>query len=101
MRESSVMDYTAIVNESSSLPVEHSSSRNNYIITFWHRLALTLILALSAFLNLFQLDQNGYGNTYYAAAVKSMLMNWHNLFFLSFYPGCFVSIVKPSLGFWL
>lgn len=95
------MHHSTIISESSYLPVEHTSQRNNNVTTLWHRLALALILMVSAFLNLIRLDQNGYGNTYYAAAVKSMLMNWHNFFFLSFDPGGFVSIDKPPLGFWL
>jgi 4-amino-4-deoxy-L-arabinose transferase-like glycosyltransferase len=66
----------------------------------WHRVALGLILALAAFLNFYQLDRVGYGNTYYAAAVKSMMQNWHNFFFNSFDPGGFVTIDKPPLGFW-
>ena len=40
------------------------------------RLALVVTLAISAFLNLYRLDQigiNGIGNPYYAAAVQSML----------------------------
>src|SRR5206468_137846 len=95
------MHHTTGIHESLTLPTEYSRRRDDYMTTLWHRLALALILIVSAFLNLFQLDQNGYGNTYYAAAVKSMLMNWHNFFFLSFDPGGFVSIDKPPLGFWL
>jgi 4-amino-4-deoxy-L-arabinose transferase-like glycosyltransferase len=91
----------AIINASPSPSVENKSQQNNFTTTFWQRCVLTLILLLSAFLNLFRLDQNGYGNTYYAAAVKSMLMSWHNFFFLAFDPGGFVSIDKPPLGFWL
>jgi 4-amino-4-deoxy-L-arabinose transferase-like glycosyltransferase len=95
------MHHSTIINKTSSLSVEPPHQQNNYTTTLWHRLALALILVVSAFLNLFRLDQNGYGNTYYAAAVKSMLMNWHNFFFLAFDPGSFVSIDKPPLGFWL
>ena len=65
------------------------------------RVALGLVLAVSAFLNLFQLSRLGYGNTYYAAGVKSMLESWHNFFFVSFDPGGFVTIDKPPLGFWI
>ena len=36
----------------------------------WQRLALAAVLVLSAFLNLFRLTSEGYGNTYYSAAVK-------------------------------
>lgn len=66
----------------------------------WYRLALGGILAIAALLNCWQLSRVGYGNTYYAAAVRSMLQSWHNFFFNSFDPGGFVSIDKPPLGFW-
>src|SRR5919202_2095707 len=64
------------------------------------RLALGTILALSAFLNLFRLTNEGYGILYYAAAVKNMLTSWHNCFFVSFDAG-FVSVDKPPLGLWI
>ena len=67
----------------------------------WSRVALGAILLLSAFMNFFLLGQNGYGNFYYAAGVRSMLDSWRNFFFFSFDPGGFVSIDKPPLGFWL
>jgi 4-amino-4-deoxy-L-arabinose transferase-like glycosyltransferase len=52
-------------------------------------------------MNFYQLGQNGYANTYYAAAIRSMLDSWHNFFFVSFDPGGFVTVDKPPLGFWL
>lgn len=67
----------------------------------WQRLALIAILGLSAFLECFQLDHEGYANTYYAAAVKSMLTSWHNFFFASFDSGGFVAVDKPPLGLWI
>jgi 4-amino-4-deoxy-L-arabinose transferase-like glycosyltransferase len=66
-----------------------------------HAVALSGILALSAFLNLYKLAQNGYANTYYAAAVRSMLLSWHNFFFASFDPGGLVSVDKPPLALWV
>ena len=66
----------------------------------WHRVVLAAILTLSAFVNLFQLTSEGYGNTYYAAAVKNMLTSWRNFFFVTFDAG-FVSVDKPPLGFWI
>jgi 4-amino-4-deoxy-L-arabinose transferase-like glycosyltransferase len=66
----------------------------------WHRLALAAIVALSACLNLFQLTNEGYGNTYYAATVKNMLTSWRNFFFVSFDAG-FVTVDKPPLAFWI
>jgi len=67
----------------------------------WARLGLVALLLLATFLNFYRLDQIQYGNTYYAAGVKSMLINWHNFFFVSFDPGGFVTIDKPPLGFWV
>jgi 4-amino-4-deoxy-L-arabinose transferase-like glycosyltransferase len=64
------------------------------------RLGLTVVLALSAFLNLSWLTSEGYANVYYAATVKDMLVSWHNFFFVSFDAG-FVSVDKPLLGFWI
>ena len=66
----------------------------------WHRLVLAAILVLSAFLNLYNLTGEGYGNPYYAAGVKNMLTSWSNFFFVSFDSG-FVSIDKPPLGLWV
>ncbi|HEY8597933.1 MAG TPA: glycosyltransferase family 39 protein, partial [Thermomicrobiales bacterium] len=65
----------------------------------WERLALAGILTFSAALNLYGLANEGYANTYYAAAVRSMMESWHNFFFVSFDPGGFVTVDKPPLGF--
>ncbi len=68
----------------------------------WQRLAFDLIVALSAFANLFRLGQSlANTNPYYAAAVKSMLMNWHNFFFVAFDPSGFLAVEKPPLGLWI
>lgn len=67
----------------------------------WRLLGYMAVLALSAFLNLFRVQQNGYGNLYYAAAVKSMLMNWHAFFFVSFDPAGFLAVDKPPGDLWL
>lgn len=64
-------------------------------------LLFAAVLALSTFLNFFRVQQNGYGNLYYAAAVKSMLMSWQNFFFVSFDPGGFIAVDKPPGGLWL
>jgi 4-amino-4-deoxy-L-arabinose transferase-like glycosyltransferase len=46
------------------------------------------------------LQQNGFGNPYYAAAVRSMMSSWHNFWFCSFDPAGFVSVDKPPLALW-
>jgi len=61
---------------------------------------LSLILILSAVLNFANIGIEGYANTFYAAGVKSMMMNFKNFFFASFDPSGFVTIDKPPLGFW-
>lgn len=65
------------------------------------RIWLLVVLLLAAIMNIYRITQEGFANLYYAASVKSMLMNAHNLFFVSFDPGGFISVDKPPLGFWL
>jgi 4-amino-4-deoxy-L-arabinose transferase-like glycosyltransferase len=62
---------------------------------------LLAALALSAVLDVWALAQNGYANTYYSAGVKSMLLSWHNFFFLAADPAGLISIDKPPLALWL
>jgi 4-amino-4-deoxy-L-arabinose transferase-like glycosyltransferase len=66
-----------------------------------HHLALAGVLALSAVLNVHRLSQNGYGNIFYSAGIKSMLRSWHNFFFVSFDPGGLIMVDKPPLGLWV
>src|SRR5215467_4029202 len=67
----------------------------------WKRLALGGVMLISLLMNFYQLGQNGFGNLYYAAAIRSMLDNLYNFFFISYDPGGFVTLDKPPLGFWL
>jgi 4-amino-4-deoxy-L-arabinose transferase-like glycosyltransferase len=66
-----------------------------------HHLALAGVLALSAVVNMHRISQNGYGNIFYSAGVKSMLHSWHNFFFVSFDPGGLIMVDKPPLGLWV
>ncbi len=66
-----------------------------------HRIGLGATMLLAAVLHFWRLDQNGYGNEYYAATVRSMLTSWHNFFFASYDAGGFVTVDKPPLGFWI
>lgn len=63
--------------------------------------ALICICILSFFLNFYDICKYGYGNEYYAAAVKSMSQNFKNFFFISFDPSGMVSVDKPPLGLWI
>jgi 4-amino-4-deoxy-L-arabinose transferase-like glycosyltransferase len=62
---------------------------------------LTLILLLATGLRLWRLDQNGYSNLHYAATIRSMLVSWHNFFFVAFDPLGFLSVDKPPIAFWI
>lgn len=75
--------------------------RNTTSSRLWHRLGLGGVMLISIFMNFYQLGQNGFANLYYASAIRSMLDNWRNFFFVAFDPGGFVSVDKPPLGFWL
>lgn len=66
-----------------------------------HKLALGAIMLIALFTNFYRLGQNGFGNLFYAAGVRSMTDSLHNFFFVSYDPGGFVTIDKPPLGFWL
>jgi 4-amino-4-deoxy-L-arabinose transferase-like glycosyltransferase len=59
------------------------------------------ILVTAAGLRLWGLDQNGYGNEYYTAAVRSMASSLHNFLYASFDPAGFVSVDKPPLALWI
>ncbi|MGD9695213.1 MAG: ArnT family glycosyltransferase [Thermoleophilia bacterium] len=65
------------------------------------RAALGAVLALSALLNLWRLDHNGWANEYYSAAARSMSQSWSGFFFASFDPGGLVAVDKTPLSLWV
>lgn len=86
--------------------MKHAISNNDnkfllFINKNWHIITLTFIAMLSFFFNFYAISKYGYGNEYYAAAIKSMTQNFKNFFFLSFDPSGMVSIDKPPVGFWM
>jgi len=66
-----------------------------------YEILLAGILILSAFLNFWNVWNQGFSNTYYAAAVKSMLANPAVLFFNSFDAAGFITVDKPPVGLWV
>jgi 4-amino-4-deoxy-L-arabinose transferase-like glycosyltransferase len=62
---------------------------------------LMLLLAVAGVLNLWALDTNGYANTYYSAAVRSMSTSWHNFFYNSFDPAGLQTLDKPPAALWV
>jgi 4-amino-4-deoxy-L-arabinose transferase-like glycosyltransferase len=65
------------------------------------RLALGAILVLAAALRLWRLGDNGWGNEYYAAGVRSMSAGWHNFLYHAFDPAGFLSVDKPPVAMWI
>ncbi|HEY1013805.1 MAG TPA: glycosyltransferase family 39 protein [Herpetosiphonaceae bacterium] len=64
-------------------------------------LGLIGIVLLGAALRFANMDAIGQANTYYTAAVESMLQSWRNFFFVAAEPGGSVSVDKPPVGLWL
>ncbi|MFA9271026.1 MAG: ArnT family glycosyltransferase, partial [Baekduiaceae bacterium] len=62
---------------------------------------LVVLLLVAAVLNLWGLDQNGYANEYYSAAVRSMTESWSNFFFGSFDSAGVMNVDKPPLALWV
>lgn len=65
------------------------------------KLGVICLIFFAILMNFVKIYDEGFANLYYAAGVKSMMINWHNFFFVSFDPGGFISLDKPPLGFWL
>src|SRR5213594_619404 len=64
-------------------------------------LGLVVVLAVAAALRLWRLSQNGFGNEYYTAGVRSMSLSWHNFLYNSFDPAGFISVDKPPVALWI
>ncbi|HEX5370755.1 MAG TPA: glycosyltransferase family 39 protein [Dehalococcoidia bacterium] len=62
---------------------------------------LGLVSALAFLINSWGLSDAGDGNTYYAAAVRSMSESWHNFFYGAFDPGGFITVDKPPFFLWV
>ncbi len=62
---------------------------------------LLALLALTAVLNLWDLSINGWANTYYSAAIKSMSSSWHDFLFASLDKTGLMTVDKPPLAFWV
>jgi len=59
------------------------------------------LVAITSLLNLWRLSGNGFTNGYYAAAVRSMTLSWHNFLFGSFDPAGVMTVDKPPLALWV
>ena len=62
---------------------------------------LLALVVLAAVLDLWALDKNGWANTYYSAAIKSMSTSWHNFLYNSFDVAGLQTLDKPPLAMWV
>jgi 4-amino-4-deoxy-L-arabinose transferase-like glycosyltransferase len=82
------------------MPVDDINAMDWRRRVLWHA-AVAPILFLAATFRLYGLAENGYGRTYYAASVRSMLQSWHAVWFNAFDPAAFVSLDKPPVAIWI
>ena len=59
------------------------------------------LVVLAGLLNLWGLQVNGWANTYYAAAVRSMSTSWHDFLFISLDRTGLMTVDKPPLALWI
>jgi 4-amino-4-deoxy-L-arabinose transferase-like glycosyltransferase len=59
------------------------------------------LLAVAGVLNLWGLAVNGWANTYYAAAVRSMSTSWHDFIFAAMDKSGLMTVDKPPLALWI
>ena len=65
------------------------------------RLQLAALLTLAGGLNLWALHRNGWANTYYSAAVRSMSSSWHDFLFGAMDRAGVMTVDKPPLALWV
>jgi 4-amino-4-deoxy-L-arabinose transferase-like glycosyltransferase len=67
----------------------------------FRRPELLFLVAVAAVLDLWSLDRNGWANSYYSAAVRSMSTSWHNFLYASFDQAGVMTVDKPPLALWV
>jgi 4-amino-4-deoxy-L-arabinose transferase-like glycosyltransferase len=59
------------------------------------------LVGIAAVLNFWNLAINGWANTYYSAAVRSMASSWHDFLFASMDRSGLMTVDKPPLSLWV
>jgi 4-amino-4-deoxy-L-arabinose transferase-like glycosyltransferase len=59
------------------------------------------LMGVAAVLNFWGLSINGWANTFYSAAVRSMTTSWHDFLFASLDKTGLMTVDKPPLGLWV
>ncbi|HEV3318839.1 MAG TPA: glycosyltransferase family 39 protein [Solirubrobacteraceae bacterium] len=81
-------------------PVGHATQRVGSAVGS-ARLQLAALLTLAGGLNLWALSRNGWANTYYSAAVRSMSSSWHDFLFGAMDRAGVMTVDKPPLALWV
>jgi 4-amino-4-deoxy-L-arabinose transferase-like glycosyltransferase len=80
---------------------QRSLSRPRFGALLRQRPELLGLLGVAAALNLWGLSINGWANTYYSAAVRSMSTSWHEFLFASLDKSGLMTVDKPPLALWV
>jgi 4-amino-4-deoxy-L-arabinose transferase-like glycosyltransferase len=80
---------------------QRTLSRPRFGALLRQRPELLGLLGVAAALNLWGLSINGWANTYYSAAVRSMSTSWHDFLFASLDKSGLMTVDKPPLALWV
>ncbi|MDP4085266.1 MAG: glycosyltransferase family 39 protein [Bacillota bacterium] len=67
----------------------------------WERLALWILLVLTAVAYIWDLGQSGWSNSFYSAAVQAGTKSWKAFFFGSIDASNFITVDKPPASLWI
>src|ERR1700684_2571124 len=76
-------------------------SRTHPLHVLRERPELLAVMGVAAILNLWGLSINGWANTFYSAAVRSMASSWHDFLFASLDRTGLMTVDKPPLALWV
>lgn len=79
----------------------HRLVRGSADAASWERPALLGLLALTAFLYLWDLAASGYANSFYSAAVQAGGVNWEAFFYGSSDAANSITVDKPPASLWI
>lgn len=94
-RGTTAVEAVAGAEQSSRVPQRQTGTARSAL------LLLAPVIALAAVLRFTDLDRLGLGSLFYASAIRSMGLSWHNFFFAAYDPLATFSIDKPPLALWL